>query len=365
MSKKGERMHQFTSKQDFCDWLNQFEHPYLISGWANQLNLVSISAAGIFNIQLPFAASELVQSLSRWITAKQQAKEVAEFSFDVLIAPKALQTKVAHSVNGVKNIIAVTSAKGGVGKSTTAVNLALAIAHSGAKVGLLDADIYGPSVPMMLGKQDAKPEVRDNKWMQPILAHGIYTHSIGYLVDKADAAIWRGPMASKALAQLLNETEWPELDYLVIDMPPGTGDIQLTLSQQIPVTGAVIVTTPQDLALADARKGAAMFEKVDVPVVGLVENMSYHICSHCGEKEHIFGMGGAQQLASEYGLALLAQIPLHITVREDIDQGKPTVVARPESEHAEHYLALADHVCSRLYWQGIAKPDAISFTLVE
>jgi ATP-binding protein involved in chromosome partitioning len=201
--------------------------------------------------------------------------------------------------------------------------------------------------------------------MQPIAAHGIYTHSIGYLVSKDEAAIWRGPMAAKALAQLLNETEWPELDYLVIDMPPGTGDIQLTLAQQVPVTGAVIVTTPQDLALADARKGAAMFNKVEVPVVGLVENMSYHICSNCGEKEHIFGAGGAEKMSGEYGLDLLAQIPLHIEMREDIDRGVPTVAARPDSEHAQLYLALAEAVSSRLYWHGKAKPDSILFTMVE
>jgi ATP-binding protein involved in chromosome partitioning len=265
----------------------------------------------------------------------------------------------------VENIIAVSSAKGGVGKSTTAVNLALAIAQSGAKVGLLDADIYGPSVPMMLGQEDAKPEVRDAKWMEPIFAHGIYTHSIGYLVDKSEAAIWRGPMASKALSQLLTETDWPELDYLVIDMPPGTGDIQLTLSQQIPVTGTVLVTTPQDLALADARKGAAMFHKVNVPVVGVVENMSYHICGQCGAVEHIFGTGGAEKMSQEFGLALLGQIPLHISMREDIDAGIPTVARRPESEHAGYYKLLADRVCCTMYWQGKAKPDAISFTMVN
>ncbi|MBF4423801.1 MULTISPECIES: iron-sulfur cluster carrier protein ApbC [Vibrio] len=358
-------MQPFTSKQDFCDWLNQFEHPHLIAGWANQPHWVSVTTAGRLTVHIPFAAKNLLNELSEWVISKQQTDALAPFSVEIIIAPKALATTVAHSVNGVKNIIAVTSAKGGVGKSTTAVNLALAIAQSGAKVGLLDADIYGPSVPMMLGKQEAKPDVRDNKWMQPVEAFGIFSHSIGYLVDKSEAAIWRGPMASKALAQLLNETEWPDVDYLVIDMPPGTGDIQLTLSQQIPVTGAVIVTTPQDLALADARKGAAMFEKVDVPVIGLIENMSYHICSHCGEKEHIFGVGGAQKLASEYGLALLAQIPLHIALREDIDQGRPTVVAQPESEHTQRYLQLAERVCSSLYWQGKPKPDAISFTLVD
>ncbi len=356
-------MRQFSSKQDFCDWLNQFSSPSLIPEWASQANLVQVNADG-FSISIPFAANSLVETLTDWIMSQQQSGEAPQFDFTIDVNPKALHTHVASEVRGVKNVIAVTSAKGGVGKSTTSVNLALALAQSGANVGLLDADIYGPSVPMMMGEMTASPEVRDGKWMQPIAAHGIYTHSIGYLVSKDEAAIWRGPMAAKALAQLLNETDWPELDYLVIDMPPGTGDIQLTLAQQVPVTGAIIVTTPQDLALADARKGAAMFEKVEVPVVGLVENMSYHICSHCGEKEHIFGSGGAAEMSAEYGLDLLAQVPLHIAMREDIDNGKPTVAARPESEHAAIYLQLAESVSSRLYWHGKVKPEAIPFKAV-
>ena len=261
-------MIQFNSKQAVCDWLNQFQHPHLVEGWADIHGLVAIDADGTIKVTLPFASNDLPSALNEWVRNQQDLNNVPEFDFNVNIQSKSLETHVDAAVKGVKNIIAVSSAKGGVGKSTTAVNLALAIAHSGAKVGLLDADIYGPSVPLMLGQEDAKPSVRDNKWMSPIHAHGIYTHSIGYLVDKSEAAIWRGPMASKALSQLLTETEWPDLDYLIIDMPPGTGtgDIQLTLSQQIPVTGTVIITTPQDLALADARKGAAMFAKVDVPV---------------------------------------------------------------------------------------------------
>lgn len=358
-------MHQFTSKQDFCHWLNQFQHPQLVENWADIHGMVAIPAQGGIQITLPFASNELQQALSDWIKEQQAAGDVPAFDFQIELKVKALETQVTNAVKGVKNIIAVSSAKGGVGKSTTAVNLALAIAQSGAKVGLLDADIYGPSVPMMLGQEDAKPEVRDAKWMEPILAHGIYTHSIGYLVDKAEAAIWRGPMASKALSQLLTETDWPELDYLVIDMPPGTGDIQLTLSQQIPVTGTVLVTTPQDLALADARKGAAMFHKVNVPVVGVVENMSYHICSQCRAVEHIFGTGGAEKMSQEFGLALLGQIPLHISMREDIDAGIPTVARRADSEHAGYYKQLADRVCCTMYWQGKAKPDAISFTMVN
>ncbi|MEH0665570.1 iron-sulfur cluster carrier protein ApbC [Vibrio scophthalmi] len=357
-------MQQFTSKQALCDWLNQFQHPQLVADWASTPHLVHV-AADQCQIRLPFSSRSLPSELNTWIEGQIERGQIQRFPYSIQIDVKPLSTHVSAEVKGVKNILAVTSAKGGVGKSTTSVNLALALAAAGANVGLLDADIYGPSVPMMIGQQDAKPQVRDNKWMQPIKAHGIVTQSIGYLVSKDEAAIWRGPMASKALAQLLNETEWPDLDYLVVDMPPGTGDIQLTLAQQIPVTSALIVTTPQDLALADARKGAAMFNKVEVPVVGLVENMSYHICSHCGEREHIFGAGGAEKMAQEYGLDLLAQVPLHIAMREDIDQGVPTVAARPDSEHSQIYLTLAEAITARMYWQGEERPAAIQFTMVE
>lgn len=357
-------MHSFASKHDFCVWLNQFSHPHLIANWADQPHVVTLSNEHLLRVVLPFAAKEIKEQLAQWIETQIENNQIDCIAYEILVRPSTLRTTVDKSIRGVKNVIAVTSAKGGVGKSTTAVNLALALSHSGAKVGLLDADVYGPSVPLMLGTTDAKPGVVDNKWMQPIEVQGIYTHSIGYLIDKANAAIWRGPMASKALEQLVRETHWPDLDYLVIDMPPGTGDIQLTLAQQIPVTGAVIVTTPQDLALADARKGAAMFDEVDVPVVGIVENMSYHVCRHCGAKEALFGSGGAQTLAAECGLSLLAQLPLHIAMREDIDAGIPTVARRPESEHAGYYLQLAERIASTLYWQGHVKPDAIDIALV-
>ncbi|MCL9782625.1 iron-sulfur cluster carrier protein ApbC [Vibrio sp. S4M6] len=358
-------MRQLNSKQDFYQWLNEFQSKQLATGWAEKPGVLTVKDGNEVAIVLPFCSNSVEKELNEWISQQIEQKIVADINVNISTQVKSLQSHVTQYVKGVKNIIAVTSAKGGVGKSTTSVNLALAMANSGAKVGLLDADIYGPSVPMMLNQEDARPLVRDNKWMQPISAYGLYTHSIGYVVDKEQAAVWRGPMASKALSQLLEETEWPDLDYLVIDMPPGTGDIQLTLSQKIPVTAAVIVTTPQDLALADARKGANMFEQVNVPVVGMVENMSYHICSQCGHHEAIFGQGGAEKMAKDYGLSLLAQIPLHIAMREDIDQGKPTVVARPGSEHAQYYLDLADTVCSRMYWQGKVRPDSIAFTAVE
>ncbi|KGQ71051.1 sodium:proton antiporter [Chelonobacter oris] len=269
------------------------------------------------------------------------------------------------AVNGVKNIIAVTSGKGGVGKSSTAVNLALALKAQGARVGILDADIYGPSIPHMLGAADQRPTSPDNKHMVAIEAHGIYTNSIGFLMPADNATIWRGPMASSALSQLLQETWWPDLDYLVIDMPPGTGDIQLTLSQQIPVTGAIVVTTPQDIALLDAVKGIAMFEKVSVPVLGIIENMSMHICANCGHHEAVFGTGGAQKVAEKYHISVLGQIPLHIRLREDLDQGLPTVIADPNCEISQSFLHLAESVASGLYWQGSVIPAEIMFREVK
>ncbi|MDR3432632.1 MAG: iron-sulfur cluster carrier protein ApbC [Rouxiella aceris] len=264
-------------------------------------------------------------------------------------------------IKGVRNILAVSSGKGGVGKSTTAVNLALALVAEGAKVGLLDADIYGPSVPNMLGTEDERPTSPDGQHMAPIIAHGLATNSIGYLVTDENAMVWRGPMASKALLQMLQDTLWPDLDYLVLDMPPGTGDIQLTLAQSVPVTGALVVTTPQDIALLDAMKGIVMFEKVKVPVLGIIENMSLHICSQCGHHEPIFGTGGAQKLADKYHCELLAQMPLHISLREDLDRGEPTVVSNPDSEFTAIYRQLAARVAAQLYWKGEAIPTEIAF----
>lgn len=264
------------------------------------------------------------------------------------------------AIKGVKNIIAVSSGKGGVGKSSTAVNLALALSVEGAKVGILDADIYGPSIPTMLGTATECPTSPDGEHMAPIMAHGLATNSIGYLVKEGNAMVWRGPMASKALLQLLQDTLWPDLDYLIMDMPPGTGDIQLTLSQNIPVTGAVIVTTPQDVALVDAMKGLIMFEKVHVPVLGVIENMSVHICSNCGHQEPIFGSGGAEKLIEKHGSRLLGQLPLHIRIREDLDRGEPTVVSNPDSEFSELYRQLAGRVAAEMYWQGSAIPSEIN-----
>jgi ATP-binding protein involved in chromosome partitioning len=247
----------------------------------------------------------------------------------------------------VKNIVAVASGKGGVGKSTTAVNLALALAAEGAKVGLLDADIYGPSQPMMMGIQ-GRPESEDGKTMEPMENYGVQVMSIGFLVNQDEAMIWRGPMATQALEQLLRQTNWKELDYLIVDMPPGTGDIQLTLSQRVPMTGAVIVTTPQDIALLDAKKGVKMFEKVGVPILGLVENMAMHVCTNCGHVEHIFGADGGKKMAAEYGMDYLGALPLNMQIRVQADSGKPTVVADPEGDMALIYKAMARQVAVKI-----------------
>lgn len=261
---------------------------------------------------------------------------------------------VSHAVqrgvkllSNVKNIIAVASGKGGVGKSTTAVNLALALAAEGAQVGLLDADIYGPSQPMMMGIS-GQPESLDGKTMEPLENHGVQVSSIGFMIDPDQPMVWRGPMVTQALMQLLEQTNWRTLDYLIIDMPPGTGDVQLTLSQKVPVTGAVIVTTPQDIALLDARKGLKMFEKVDIPILGIVENMSTHICSNCGHAEPIFGAGGGEKMCAEYGADFLGALPLTMAIREQTDSGRPTVVADPDGPAAVLYKQIARKVAVKV-----------------
>ncbi len=274
---------------------------------------------------------------------------------------KVTAHSVQHGVKrmeNVKNIIAVASGKGGVGKSTTSVNLALALSAEGAQVGLLDADIYGPSQPRMIGLT-GKPESTDGKSIEPMCNYGIETMSIGYLIDEESPMIWRGPMVTQALEQLLNDTNWNDLDYLVIDLPPGTGDTQLTLSQKVPVSGAIIVTTPQDIALLDARKGLKMFEKVEVPILGIVENMSTHICSQCGHEEHIFGKGGGETMAKDYDITLLGSVPLDISIREQVDGGKPTVVSDPEGSISHSYREIARKAAASL--AGRAKDYSAKF----
>ena len=281
---------------------------------------------------------------------KVDAVASAEINVSWEIASHSVQGGM-NPLEGIKNVIAVASGKGGVGKSTTAVNLALALQQEGARVGVLDADIYGPSVPRMLGI-DGKPESTDGKSLEPMGGHGLQAMSIGFMIDEETPMIWRGPMVTQALEQLLNDTNWDDLDYLVIDLPPGTGDTQLTLAQKVPVSGAVIVTTPQDIALLDARKGLKMFQKVEVPILGIVENMSIHICSKCGHEEHIFGTGGGGRMADEQDVDFLGSLPLDIHIREQADGGKPSVVADPDSRIAEIYREIARRMAARLAQQA-------------
>lgn len=287
---------------------------------------------------------------------EQHLKSLGDVQLTVNFASKIEASQTQNnlpSLHKVKNIIAVASGKGGVGKSTTSVNLALALSQEGAKVGILDADIYGPSVPMMLGiKEGERPDFIDEKHFNPMFSHGIQSMSMGYMVTDNTPMVWRGPMVSGALQQLLNQCMWHELDYLIIDMPPGTGDIQLTLSQKVPVTGAVIVTTPQDIATLDAKKGIEMFRKVNIPVLGVVENMAMHTCSNCGHEEHIFGEGGAKRIADEYQSELLASLPLALSIRENADNGQPIVMAEPDSDIAKAYRAAARKVAAAIAEKG-------------
>ena len=300
------------------------------------------------DVELGYPAASQIAPIRAMVTEALQRAGAARVDANVTMKI------VAHTVQrglkvlpNVKNIIAVSSGKGGVGKSTVAVNLALALAAEGASVGMLDADIYGPSQPMMLGI-NGKPESLDGKTMEPLLNHGIQAMSIGFLVDTDQPMVWRGPMVTQALQQLLGQTNWKDIDYLIVDMPPGTGDIQLTLAQQVPVTGAIIVTTPQDIALIDAKKGLKMFEKVNVPILGLVENMAIHVCSNCGHAEHIFGAGGAQKMAQQYEVDVLGSLPLDIRIREQADSGNPTVAAEPDGPVAQTYKEIARKVAVRI-----------------
>jgi ATP-binding protein involved in chromosome partitioning len=308
-------------------------------------NLTIADGDVAFDVELGYPAKSQIPALRKALVAAAKAVpgvENVSANLAVKIIPHAVQRGVQLLPN-VKNIVAVASGKGGVGKSTTAVNLALALAAEGARVGVLDADIYGPSIPMMMGIS-GKPESADGKTMEPLENYGVQVMSIGFLVAQDEAMIWRGPMATQALEQLLRQTNWQDLDYLIVDMPPGTGDIQLTLSQRVPMTGAVIVTTPQDIALLDAKKGIKMFQKVGVPILGIVENMAVHVCSNCGHVEHVFGADGGKTMAAEYGMDYLGALPLSMQIRVQADSGEPTVVADPEGEVAGIYKAVARQV---------------------
>jgi len=337
----------------------------LVAGGA--LRGVGVSGGDVsVDIQLPYPA------LGAQATLADEVKRALEADPAISHAAVGIGCRVhAHEVQqgltplpGVKNVIAVASGKGGVGKSTVSANLALALRAEGASVGVLDADIYGPSQVRMLGLT-GKPDTKDGKRIEPKLAHGIQAMSIGLMVEEDTAMIWRGPMATQALTQMLGETNWSDLDYLVIDLPPGTGDIQLTLCQKIPVSGAIIVTTPQDIALLDAKKALKMFEKVNVPVLGIVENMATHVCSNCGHEEHVFGEGGGARMAQQYGVPLLGSLPLDIRIREQADGGTPTVAAMPDSDLAARYRGIARNAAARLSLRARNKALGIPKIVVQ
>jgi ATP-binding protein involved in chromosome partitioning len=302
-----------------------------------------------FDVELGYPARSQIPALRKALIAAVRTLPGVD-NVSANLSSKIIAHAVQRGVQlmpNIKNIVAVASGKGGVGKSTTAVNLALALAAEGASVGILDADVYGPSQPMMMGIE-GRPESADGKSMEPLANYGVQVMSIGFLVDTDNPMIWRGPMATQALEQLLRQTNWGDLDYLIVDMPPGTGDIQLTLSQRVPLTGAVIVTTPQDIALLDAKKGLKMFEKVGVPILGIVENMAVHVCSNCGHAEHIFGADGGKRMAEQYGVDYLGALPLAMSIREQADTGRPTVVSDADGEIAGIYRNVARQVAVKI-----------------
>ena len=335
--------------------LTQIQDPYIGKDLvaSNTVKNIEIDGGNVnVSVELGYPAKGIKDDVATEIEEKirEAGAENVEANVSWSIEARSVQ-KSLKPLENIKNVIAVASGKGGVGKSTTAVNLALALSMEGANVGVLDADIYGPSQPRMLGVS-GQPKSSDGKSLEPMESHGLQAMSIGFLIDEETPMIWRGPMVTQALEQLLNDTRWRGLDYLVVDLPPGTGDVQLTLAQKIPVSGAVIVTTPQDIALLDARKGLKMFEKVEVPVLGIVENMSIHICSECGHEESIFGEGGGARMAEESGVEMLGALPLDIHIREQADGGNPTVAAMPDSRIAEIYREIARKAAAKLASQS-------------
>ncbi len=340
------------TQQQVEEKLKTYIDPYLESDLVSSKSIKDINIDNdkvVVDVVLGYPADGIKADLAaklKQLVESIEGVSSAEINVSHKIVAHVVQKGVG-AIKGVKNIIAIASGKGGVGKSTTAVNLALALSAEGATVGILDADMYGPSQPTMLGVNQ-QPLSEDGKTLEPVNSYHLQAMSIGFLIDEETPMIWRGPMVTQALEQLLNDTQWKDVDYLIVDLPPGTGDTQLTLAQKVPVTGAVIVTTPQDIALLDARKGLKMFEKVEVPVLGIIENMSIHICSECGHEEHIFGSGGGERMAEQHGVAMLGALPLDISIRESTDGGKPSVVADPDSRISEIYRDIARRIAAKV-----------------
>jgi len=345
--------------------LQQIQDPYLKQDLVAADIVKAVSVDGNkrkVSLEFPYPCAGIQADLTAQIQAALGGDVEIEFSTNV--QPHAGQNQLPNMAS-VKNIVAVASGKGGVGKSTTTVNLALAMAAEGAKVGIMDADIYGPSQGLMLGVEGQRPQPVGDKHMKPVVSHGIQSMSMSYLIDENTPMVWRGPMVAGALQQLMTQTLWEDLDYLFVDMPPGTGDVQLTLSQKVPVAGAVVVTTPQDIALLDAKKGVEMFRKVDIPVLGVVENMSTHICSNCGHTEHIFGEGGGERISEQYDTELLGNLPLSLSIRKQVDAGNPTVLSDPDSAEAQIYRDIARKVAAILAKRGKAAPAAFPNISIE
>ncbi len=335
------------TQQAISNFLDAYRSDSFPAGFLSVSQSISMSTIKdeiVITAQLPFPCDGELNEIAEQLTALINLP----IHFDIQYQIEPVRQ---HAIKGVKNIIAISSGKGGVGKSTTAVNLAYGLIAEGCNVGILDADIYGPSIPTMLGLKGEKPTSSDGKLITPLESNNLTAMSIGFLVDDANATVWRGPMASRAFSQLLNETDWPELDYLIVDMPPGTGDIQLTLAQQVPVAGALVITTPQDIALVDAVKGMAMFEQVKLPVLGIIENMSYHQCDNCGHHAHLFGEGGGERIANTAKTKLLGQLPLDIRIREEADSGSCLINEDSAGELAQLYRKIARNVAAQTFYQ--------------
>lgn len=348
-------------KQDVDEFLATYRSETFPQGLlvvAQTVSMQMVKKSLHINLLLPFPCDGELHGIAEKLSVLLQIPVNIDAEYDIAAVRQ-------HKITGIKNIIAVSSGKGGVGKSTTAVNLAYGLIAEGCNVGILDADIYGPSIPTMLGLKGAKPSSSDGKLITPLEVNHLSAMSIGFLVDDANATVWRGPMASRAFSQLLNETDWPELDYLIVDMPPGTGDIQLTLAQQVPVAGAVVITTPQDIALADAIKGMAMFEQVKLPVLGIIENMSYHQCENCGHHSHLFGDGGGKRIADDAKTQLLGQLPLDIRIREDADSGRCIINENSTGEIALLYRNIARKLAAQLYYQLDMRSPTTADIVVE